>query len=379
MKEFFDGTFKGRTVLITGHTGFKGAWLSIWLDLLGARVVGYALDPPTEPSLFKAAALEGNLEHITGDVRDAEQLVAALDQYRPEFVFHLAAQPLVRLSYNDPRTTYETNIMGTFNLLEAVRNCNSVRVCQIITSDKCYENQEWVYSYRENDPLGGHDPYSSSKACAELITSSYRRSFLQEDDTTASTIALSSTRAGNVIGGGDWAPERLIPDCVRTLNRKEQIRLRNPDAIRPWQYVLEPLSGYLWLAKLMLQDGFTYSGAWNFGPAPTDNLTVKDLVNRFLVSWGPAGLNTSPLESAKDPNRHEAGRLMLDCTKSQTLLGWKPVYDVDTAIKKTAEWYRNFYTRPNMDSHQLSVDQIGEFCEAALKARLPWTGNGISV
>jgi CDP-glucose 4,6-dehydratase len=245
METLFSGVYSGKTVLVTGHTGFKGSWLVLWLQLLGARVIGYALSPHTEPSLFQLSNAQEGITHIVGDTRDLSKLREVCQTYKPDFVFHLAAQSLVRYSYEHPVETYETNVMGTIHLLEAIRATPSVRVCVNVTSDKCYENREWEYSYRENDPMGGYDPYSSSKGCAELITAAYRRSFFKTGDSHG--VRLASVRAGNVIGGGDWARDRLIPDCVRSLTAKSPVIVRNPEAVRPWQYVLEPLSGYLWL------------------------------------------------------------------------------------------------------------------------------------
>jgi len=248
----FNNIYNGKRVLVTGHTGFKGGWLSLWLKELRAEVIGYSLDPPTSPSFFEAVDLKNKLIHITGDVRDEKHLLSVFKKYQPEFVFHLAAQPLVRLSYKDPKLTYETNIMGTVNVLESVRKTKSARVCIIVTTDKCYENKEWIYGYRETDPMGGYDPYSSSKGCAELVTAAYRSSFFNPKDYGKShRVAPSSARAGNVIGGGDWAEDRLIPDCIRTLSQNKIINIRNPQATRPWQYILEPLSGYLLLGSKM--------------------------------------------------------------------------------------------------------------------------------
>jgi len=271
----FNNIYNGKRVLVTGHTGFKGGWLSLWLKELGAEVIGYSLDPPTKPSFFEAVDLKNKLIHIIGDVRDEKHLLSVFTKYQPEFVFHLAAQSLVRRSYKEPRLTYETNIMGTINVLETVRKTNSVKACIIITTDKCYENKEWVYGYRENDPMGGYDPYSSSKACAELVVSAYRNSFFNPKDYgKIHNIALSSVRAGNVIGGGDWGKDRIITDCVKTLFENKTINIYNPQATRPWQYVLEPLSGYLLLGSKMYKDGRKYSSAWNFGSGDNAIITV---------------------------------------------------------------------------------------------------------
>ena len=339
MDNYFWGVYKGKQILITGHTGFKGSWLSLWLKELGADVIGYALEPPTKPNLFEALSLNEKITHIISDIRDEEHLISVFEKYQPEFVFHLTAQPLVKLSYKEPKLTYETNVMGTVNVLEAVRKTNSVRVCIIVTSDKCYENKEWVYGYRETDPMGGYDPYSSSKGCAELVTSAYIRSFFNPEDYGKShNVALSSVRAGNVIGGGDWGEDRLIPDCVRALSQNKTIVVRNPQATRPWQYVLEPLSGYLLLGALMYEDGAKYSGPWNFGPNDESILTVEELV-KLVIKYGGSGSYT--IDTSSHP--HEAGLLKLDASKARALLGWKPIYDVYEAVEKTINWYKNFY------------------------------------
>jgi len=339
MNNYFQGMYEGKRVLITGHTGFKGSWLSLWLKELGAEVIGYSLEPPTKPNLFEALSLDKKITHIVGDVRYEEHLVSVFEEYGPEYVFHLAAQPLVRLSYKEPKLTYETNVMGTVNLLEAVRKTNSVRVCIIVTSDKCYENREWVYGYREIDPMGGYDPYSSSKGCAELVTSAYRHSFFNPKDYgRIHKVALSSVRAGNVIGGGDWGEDRIIPDCIRALSRNKTVVIRNPRATRPWQYILEPLAGYLLLGGLMHEDGVTYSGAWNFGPNDENIITVEELVKLIVKYWGSGSFI---IDTSDHP--HEAELLKLDASKARALLGWKPIYDVHEAVKKTINWYKNFY------------------------------------
>jgi CDP-glucose 4,6-dehydratase len=331
--------YKGKKVLVTGHTGFKGSWLSLWLTELGANVIGYSLEPPTQPNLFETLSLDKKLIHIIGDVRDEKKLSSVFEKYQPEFVFHLAAQPLVRLSYAEPKLTYETNIMGTINILEAVRKTNSVKVCIVITTDKCYENKEWIYGYREIDPMGGYDPYSSSKACAELIVSAYRNSFFNPKDYgKIHNIALSSVRAGNVIGGGDWGEDRLIPDCVKTLSQNKIINIRNPQATRPWQYVLEPLSGYLLLGSKMYKDGKRFSSAWNFGPNDNDIITVEEIVKSVIMSWGNGDYK---IDTSNQP--HEAGLLKLDTSKARTFLGWKPVYNIYETIKRTVNWYKCFY------------------------------------
>ena len=279
--------FEKKKILITGHTGFKGSWLTLWLTKLGAKVIGYSLEPPTKPSLFEILNLKEKIVHIIGDIKDEEKLKNIFKKYKPDIVFHLAAQSLVRFSYKEPKLTYETNVMGTLNVLEAVREAKSVKVVIIVTSDKCYENKEWVYGYRENDPLGGHDPYSSSKACAELVVEAYRNSFFNPKNYGKThQVALATVRAGNVIGGGDWQVDRLIPDCVKALSKGKPIKIRNPNAIRPWQHVLEPLSGYLLLVQKMWKEPTKYCEAWNFGPYEKDIATVKEIVEKVINLWG---------------------------------------------------------------------------------------------
>ena len=350
--------YKNKKVLITGHTGFKGSWLSLWLLELGANVIGYSLEPPTHPNLFEALSLNKKLIHIIGDVRDEKKLSSVFKKYKPEFVFHLAAQPLVRLSYTEPKLTYETNIIGTINVLEAVRKTDSVRVCVVITTDKCYENKEWVYGYRETDPMGGYDPYSSSKACAELIVSAYRNSFFNPRDyDKIHNIALSSVRAGNVIGGGDWGEDRLIPDCIKTLSKNKIINIRNPQATRPWQYVLEPLSGYLLLGSKMYKDGKRYSSAWNFGPNDDDIITVEEIVKLVIQNWGNGYYK---VDTSSQP--HEAGLLKLDTSKACTFLGWKPVYNLCEAIKRTINWYKYFYKSVGKEKlYKITVNDISDY------------------
>jgi len=350
--------YKNKKVLITGHTGFKGSWLSLWLLELGANVIGYSLEPPTHPNLFEALSLNKKLIHIIGDVRDEKKLSSVFKKYQPEFVFHLAAQPLVRLSYKDPKLTYETNIMGTVNVLESVRKTKGVRVCVMITTDKCYENKEWVYGYRENDTMGGYDPYSSSKACAELTISAYRNSFFNPKDYgKMHNVALSSARAGNVIGGGDWGEDRLIPDCVKTLSQNKIIHIRNPQATRPWQYVLEPLLGYLLLGSLMYQDGKRYSSAWNFGPNDENIIIVDEVVKLLIKNWG------SGIYKVDDYNHpHEAGLLKLDISKARTFLGWNPVHNIYETIERTINWYKNFYNGMEKEElYKFTVREIWQY------------------
>lgn len=324
--------WNGKTVLLTGHTGFKGGWLALWLQHLGAKVIGYALPPNTEPNLFEQAGVADGMTSIYGDVRDGAHLASVVMEYRPDIVFHLAAQPLVRYSYEFPTETYAVNVMGTVNMLDAVRHSPSVRVCQIITTDKCYENREWDYPYREIDRLGGHDPYSSSKACAELVSASYRQSYFS----LPGMASVATARAGNVIGGGDWALDRILPDCIRALGCNQPINVRNPAAIRPWQHVLEPLSGYLLLAEKQWSGPQEFGNAWNFGPG-AETMTVGALVDQVLAAWGE-GSRKAPAHAAVAP--HEAGILKLDISKAESRLGWHPVYDTARAIFQTVRWYR---------------------------------------
>ena len=332
--------WQGKRVFITGHTGFKGAWLSLWLKLLGARIIGYSLNPPSQPNLFEAIDLAKEIDHFHGDVRHKKQLQDVFNDYKPEIVFHLAAQALVRLSYKEPQETYETNIMGTVNVLEAVRQTPEVKSVVIVTSDKCYENREWIWGYRERDPLGGHDPYSSSKGAAEIVTSAYLRSFFSpESYGRTHGVGLASVRAGNVIGGGDWGADRLIPDCIKALRRKENIIIRYPNAVRPWQFVLEPIRGYVMIAEGLYQDGPKFSEAWNFGPDDNDCRTVRWVVQNMCPHWSPEAQWS--LDPATNP--HEAHFLKLDCSKARLRLNWQPKLELGEALKWTVDWYKIFY------------------------------------
>lgn len=351
------GFWNGRSVFLTGHTGFKGSWLSLWLISMGARVAGYALPPATTPNLFEVARVGELLISHHSDVRDYERLASAMQAARPEIVFHLAAQPLVLDSYNNPVETYSTNIMGTVHLLEAVRQSPSVRAVVNVTTDKCYENREWVWGYRENDPLGGDDPYSSSKACSELVTSAYRSSFFNSDAYSRHGVALASARAGNVIGGGDWAKDRLIPDCMRSLLAGEPILIRNPHAIRPWQHVLEPLRGYLMLAQRLFEDGPLFAESWNFGSLDSDARPVEWVVNRFCDLWGSDALCEC---RGGSQCLHEACYLKLDCSKAHSRLNWKPFWNLDQALQVIVDWVRAY--RSGYDMRLKCLDQIRDFC-----------------
>jgi CDP-glucose 4,6-dehydratase len=348
--------WNGKRVFITGHTGFKGSWLSMWLQHLGAEVTGYSLQPPTKPSLYKVCKLDEKIhESIIGDIRDFKSLYSAISNSKPEIVFHMAAQPLVRYSYEEPVETYSVNVMGTVNLLEAVRKVGNVKVVVNVTTDKCYENKEWHWGYREVDPLGGYDPYSNSKACSELVTASYRDSFFNKMSYTDHGVALASARAGNVIGGGDWAKDRLIPDCINSLMENKNILIRNPSAIRPWQHVLEPLSGYIKLAEKLYQEGVSYAESWNFGPNESDAQPVSWIVKRICEKWG---LNASfTIDTAKNP--HEAHYLKLDCSKAHALLEWNPRWSLEHTIDKIIEWTKAY--QEDKDMYDLSIQQINEY------------------
>ena len=361
------GSYRDRNVFVTGHTGFKGSWLAEWLGAMGAEVTGYALDPPTQPNLFDALDLGARLRHVVADVRDHGRLMAEVQAAQPSVIFHLAAQPLVRRAYTEPHETFETNVMGTVNVLEAARACASVRAVVIVTSDKCYQNHDTDQAFRETDAMGGRDPYSASKGCAELVTAAYRESFFADGATVA------SVRAGNVIGGGDWAADRIIPDCVRSLAAGDPIVVRNPEAVRPWQHVLEPLSGYLRLGALMLRDGRRYEGAWNFGPADQgEDRPVRWVVERFLGEWG-SGSWTTPADAGRQP--HEALRLSLDSTKAREELDWAPVWDAQTAVRRTASWYREYYRAP-ATARRLVEDQLQTYQDDARAAGLSWAAPG---
>lgn len=346
----FNGGYKAKRVLVTGSTGFKGSWLALWLQLLGAEVLGYALEPDTEPSMFEALNLKDRIKTVFANILDRDTLEKTFKEFQPEIVFHLAAQPLVLRSYQEPVLTYETNVIGTLNVLTAARNCKSVRAFVNVTTDKCYENKEIDKGYKEDDPMGGYDMYSSSKGCVEIMSSSFRRSFLQTED----SFALATARAGNVIGGGDWALNRLVPDCIKAVNNNIPVEIRNPAAIRPWQHVLEPLSGYLLLGQKLLEEGKRYAEGFNFGPEQESVLTVVEVAKKVVDYYGKG----SVVVGEKNP-LHEAGLLMLDITKAKKVLGWSPSLTADSAVKNTVEWYKRFYNRENM--YNFTIEQIKEY------------------
>jgi CDP-glucose 4,6-dehydratase len=344
--------WKGKKVFITGHTGFKGSWLSLWLQNAGALICGYSLVPPTNPSLFELARVSENMLSIHGDIRDREALANAVEKTGPDIVLHLAAQPLVRLSYKNPVGTFDTNVMGTVNILEAVRRVNSVKVLLCVTSDKCYQNREWVWGYREDEPMGGHDPYSSSKGCSELVVSAYRQSFFASNSATS----IATARAGNVIGGGDWAQDRIVPDVMKAFMQSEPVIIRNPHAIRPWQHVLEPLNGYLKLVEQLWDHGSTFAEGWNFGPDDSDAKTVGWIVENLSRLWADG---SGWINDTAGGHPHEATYLKLDCSKAKMLLKWSPALDLSSALEMTVEWYRAFNNKQDM--REFTLNQIADY------------------
>jgi CDP-glucose 4,6-dehydratase len=350
-RSFWDG----RRVLITGHTGFKGGWLATWLIAMGSKVYGYALAPETTPSYFNLCGLARRMRATLADICDQAVLCRSLDEAQPEVVFHLAAQPLVRRSYRAPQVTFAVNVLGTVNLLEAVRATPSVRAIVVVTSDKCYEHGEPVRGYRENDRLGGHDPYSVSKACAEMVCSAYRNSFFESEQ---HQVSLATVRAGNVIGGGDWSEDRIVPDAVRAIAQGVTLRVRNPRSVRPWQHVLEPLAGYLTLAERLWREGEGYTGAWNFGPWAEDAVAVSTLADRFVHCWGARAAWRS---EETDSGPRESNCLKLDCSKAHTLLGWRPCLNLQETIELTVSWYREACASPAPDMYDSSNAQIRHY------------------
>ncbi|MFA6195037.1 MAG: CDP-glucose 4,6-dehydratase [Sulfurimonas sp.] len=364
MKNLFGGIYKDKTVLVTGHTGFKGSWLSYWLKLMGAKVVGYSLEAPTTPNHIELLNLD--ITSVIGDIRDLDKLNQIFQIHMPDIVFHLAAQPLVKLSYENPIETYETNVMGTLKVFEACRK-NNVKAIVNITSDKAYENKEWIWGYRENDLMGGYDPYSSSKGCADILAASYRNSYfnIKEYKKTHNTL-LASCRAGNVIGGGDWAKDRLITDIMLSVSQGKKVTIRNPHATRPWQHVLEPLSGYLHIGQKLLEEKVEFGEAWNFGPSDEGSITVEDVVKNVKKHW-----NTIDYEINYDPNQlHEANLLKLDCSKAHILLKWKDVWDNDTTFLKTVKWYKAYYEE---NAKTLTQENLENYVNDARAKKIEWT------
>ena len=350
--------WRGKKVLVTGHTGFKGSWLTLWLQALGAKVTGYALAPDTTPNLFELARVADGIDSVISDIRDRHAVLNAMKAASPEIVIHMAAQPLVRESYASPVETYETNVMGTVHVLEAVRHVPGVRSVVIVTTDKCYENHEWEWGYRENEAMGGYDPYSSSKGCAELVTAAYRRSFFNPSTYATHGVAIASARAGNVIGGGDWATDRLIPDIMRAIMREERVRIRSPHAIRPWQHVLEPLSGYLLLAEKLSSEQGRYAEAWNFGPNDADARPVQAIVERLTSQWGDGA--SWALDGDEHP--HEATFLKLDCSKARNRLGWQPRWNLERALDEIVAWYKAAARQEDMRA--VTLEQIDQFTQS---------------
>jgi CDP-glucose 4,6-dehydratase len=359
----FDRIYHNREVLVTGHTGFKGSWLALWLSQMGAKITGYSLQPPTDPNHFQLLDLKIN--SVIGDLRDPDKLKAIVMEQQPEIIFHLAAQAIVRASYRDPAETFASNVMGTVNVLEAARACPSVRAVVIVTSDKCYENREWPWGYREIDPLGGYDPYSASKGCAEIVTGCWRNSYFNPKDYGKShRTLLASARAGNVIGGGDWAADRLVPDIVRATAQSQKVTIRNPQATRPWQHVLEPLSGYLLLGQKLLEGRKEFADAWNFGPSEEENLSVGEIVGQVKELWPKMDYH---IEGSPD-QPHEAGLLRLDCSKARAQLQWVPAWTGSKAVEKTVAWYKYFYEAGKI----LSMDHLHHYVADAQSKHIAW-------
>jgi len=360
MKTLFNEFYKDKTVFVTGHTGFQGSWLSLWLTLLGAKVIGYSLPPPTNPSLFESLKIKKKITSQIGDINDKNKLFSIMSKHTPDIVIHLAAQSLVRKSYETPLETFSTNVLGTANLLESVRNVSSVKSCLVMTSDKAYENKELDYAYRENDPMGGHDPYSASKGASELIVSSYRRSFYNKKNSPG----IASIRSGNVIGGGDWSRDRLIPDCIRSLLSNKKIILRNPKSIRPWQYVLESLSGLLLIGSKLAQNSQRFGGAWNIGPVTSD-VSVKSITEKIIKKWGNGTI------TIKKNSLHEAKHLRLDSSKITNMLKWKPTYSIEESMNETIDWYLMYKNNKKL-LHDYTVSQIENYVTTANKSNSIW-------
>ncbi len=370
----FHEFFRNKTILVTGHTGFKGSWLSLWLRELGANVVGYSLQPPSQPNLFERCGLDKKIRSTFGDIRDLNHLRDVISETKPHVVFHLAAQPLVRTSYLTPVETFSTNVIGTVHVLEAVRQAgSSVRVCQTVTSDKCYENLETEHTYAETDSMGGRDPYSASKGAAELTIAAYRCSFFPPQMIHEHGVSLSSVRAGNVLGGGDWGEGRLLPDCVRALSKNQSIEIRNPTAVRPWQYVLDALSGNLHLAEQQASGSAIYADGWNFGPDVTEGLRVADLTEKVIQHWGSGNWFHANGNNVSERNSfREAKLLRLDCSKANRLLNWRPVFNSEECIAETVRWYKLAYQDTNFDAFTYTMDCIKKYIKAAKERGAPW-------
>ena len=366
-QKVFNGIFKGKTVLITGHTGFVGSWLTLWLNNLGANVIGYSLNPPTNPALFDILNLGNEITNVVSDIREKEKLFEIVKEYEPEFVFHLAAQSLVRNSYENPLDTFDVNVLGTANMLEALRFSSSVKVGLIMTSDKCYDNKINHRPHVEDDPMGGIDPYSASKGAAELITSSYNDSFFNAIDDRA---AISTIRAGNILGGGDWAKDRIVPDSINAIIKNQNIQIRNPDSIRPWQYVLEPISGMLWLARKMHSNKEEFNQSWNFGPNTEQKfLTVKEIAD-YILNKSNSSLKIDFSGNLNQP--FESKRLMIDPLRAYTNLGWKNIYTVDDTLSETIAWYKT-YENKQEDMKEFSISQIDNYISRAEQVNINWT------
>jgi len=366
-RKMFNELYKDKTVLVTGHTGFQGGWLSLWLKKLGANVIGYSLEPPTEPSFFESVKLNEELEHIIGDIRDESRINEIITEFKPEIIFHLAAQSLVRESYNNPIETFETNILGTANILESVRRSESVRAVMIMTSDKCYDNKEFIQPHKETDPMGGFDPYSASKGATELITASYRDSFFKNN---LINCGIATARSGNVIGGGDWSENRIIPDSIKKLTNDNKIMIRNPESKRPWQYVLESISGILWLTAKLYQEPEKFDQGWNFGPNKnSDILTVKELVKKIIKEWDS---KQSFMIDKKSSLLHESEILLLDSSKSENELGWRNIFKIDELISETISWYK-MHNNKTENMKEFSLKQIEKYSMKATEDNLVWT------